>query len=110
MDARLVEEAIRKAVQAGAAPAGPNALAPDTDMELARIETDVQIEPQAFEDYLADLRRDPQMARFDSAFVTVPTGFGSSSGLKSVGRLLWALSHTCEHGLRQGPPAPHTSS
>ena len=85
MDTKLVEEAIRKAIKAGAAQARPNPLLPlDYDMDLERIQTDVEIEAQVLEDYIADLKRDQQMARFDSAFVTVPTGFGTSSSLKSV--------------------------
>jgi hypothetical protein len=97
MDTKLVEEAIRKAINAGATPARVNPLLlPGTDLDLARTETDVEIEPQVLEDYLADLRRDPQMARFDSAFVTVPTVYGASSSLQPVGRLLLACAIASE--------------
>jgi Apea-like HEPN len=91
MDTRLVEEAIRKAINGGAAQARPKPLlSPGDEMELERAQTDVEIGSQVFEDYIADLKRDPQMARFDSAFVTVPTGHGASSSLESVARLLLA--------------------
>ncbi len=59
MDTKPVEEAIRKAIKAGAAQARPNPLLPlDYDMDLERIQTDVEIEAQVFEDYIADLKRD----------------------------------------------------
>jgi hypothetical protein len=90
MDKHVVEAAIRRAIERGAAPARPNPFLLGTDMELVRTETDVEIEPPVFEDYLADRRSDLQMSRFDSAFVTVPTGFGTSTSLQSVGRLLLA--------------------
>jgi hypothetical protein len=91
MDTKLVEEAIRKAIKGGAAQARPNPLLPPGDeMDLERVQTDIEIEPQVLEDYVADLKRDQQMARFDSAFVTVPTGYGASSSLVSVARLLLA--------------------
>jgi hypothetical protein len=87
MDAKLVEEAIRKAITGGAAQARPNPLLPGDE---ERVQTDVEIDPQVLEDYVADLRRDRQMARFDAAFVTVPTGYGAGTSLVSVARLLLA--------------------
>ena len=65
-------------------------LSPGVDAELERVETDVEIEPQVFEDYVADLKRDQEMARFDSAFVTVPTGYGAGTSLAPIARLLLA--------------------
>jgi hypothetical protein len=85
MDAKLVEEAIRKAITGGAAQARPNPLLPGDE---ERVQTDVEIDPQVLEDYVADLRRDRQMARFDAAFVTVPTGYGAGTSLVSVARPL----------------------
>jgi hypothetical protein len=91
MDTKLVEEAIRKAIKAGAAQARPNPLLPpDCDLDLERIQTDVEIEAQVLEDYLADLRRDQQMARFDSALVTTLTGLGTGTSLAGVARRLLA--------------------
>ncbi len=90
MDTKLVEEAIRKAIKGGAAQARPNPLLPDSDMNLARTQTDVEIEPQVLEDYLADLMRDQQMARLDSAFATVPTGGGTGTRLPAIARRLLA--------------------
>jgi hypothetical protein len=85
MDTTLVEEAIHKAIKGGAVQARPNPLMPPGfDLDLERVQTDVEIEAQVLEDYIADLKRDQQMARFDSAFVTVPTGYGAGTSLKSV--------------------------
>ena len=89
IDPKLVEEAIRKAIKGGAAQARPNPLTPSA-ADFDRVETDVEIEPQVLEDYIADLKRDQQMARFDSAFVTVPSGYGVGTNLISVARLLLA--------------------
>jgi hypothetical protein len=90
MDTELIEEAIRKAIKGGAVQARPNPLSPWSDIDLARAQTDVEIEPQVLKDYIADLKRDQQMARFDSASATVPTGNGIPISLEYVARLLLA--------------------
>ena len=90
MDTKVIEEAIHKAIERGAVQASANPLIPPNDIDLVRTETDVQIEPGVLEHYIADLKRDHQMARFNSAFVTVPTGLGAGTSLQRVARLLLA--------------------
>ena len=65
MDTKRIEEAISRAITAGAveAPYIPQ-MAPDDN--LLRAETDVEVSnPKVLEDYVADLARDPVMARFE---------------------------------------------
>jgi Apea-like HEPN len=91
MDTKLVEEAIRKAIMGGAARALPNPLiAPGSEIDLIRAETDVEIESQVLDDYLADLRHDQQIARLDSALATTVTGMGTNASLAPVARRLLA--------------------
>jgi Apea-like HEPN len=91
MDTKVVKEAIRKAIKAGAAQALPNPLlSSSSESELIRAQTDVEIEPPVFDDYLADLRHDQQVARLDSAFVTTVTGMGTGASLAPVARRLLA--------------------
>ncbi|MGP0095181.1 MAG: hypothetical protein ACLPKB_35295 [Xanthobacteraceae bacterium] len=91
MDRKLIEQAIQKAIKAGAvsAPAIPGTPL-NSDLNFVRGQVDVGIEPAAFDNYLAELKRDPEMAQFDCTFATIPTGGGVSSDLKSIGRLLLA--------------------
>ncbi len=90
MDTEIVEQAIRKAIRSGAVPARPNPLMSGNDADLFRAQTDVDIEPQALEDFVTDLMRDSEMARLDSAFATVATGGGHGARLASRARLLLA--------------------
>jgi hypothetical protein len=91
MDRGLIEAAIEKAIRGGAVVARPIPLiSPDSEINLVRARTDVDVEPQALDDFVVNLHRDPQMKRLNSAFTTVPTGGGASTNLNSIGRLLLA--------------------
>ena len=91
MNTQLIEEAIQKAIDGGAVQAPPiPGMHPDSDLNFIRAQTDIEIEPTVLERYISDLKRDPQMALFDYAFATVPTGGGVSMKLPSVARLLLA--------------------
>jgi hypothetical protein len=86
MDAKLVEAAIHKAIKGGAVLAPVNALLPaDAEVNLIGARTHVKIEAEVLEEYLADLRHDRQLARLDSAYATVPTGYGASISLRPIG-------------------------
>jgi hypothetical protein len=92
MDRKLIEAAIHKAIKGGAVQAPPiPGMPPDSDANLVRAQTDIGIEPTVFGEYIADLKRDPQMSLFDDfMFATVPTGGGVSTDLNSMSRLLLA--------------------
>lgn len=92
MDTRLIAEALRKALAGGAVPAPPLPAPanPTWDVNVVRSQTDVGIEPEVFDRYVADLERDPDMRLFNETFVTVPTMGGISTSLQSIARLLLA--------------------
>jgi hypothetical protein len=86
MDAKLVEEAIHRAIKGGAvvAPINPPLAPRGWEENVIGARTQVQIAPLVLEEYLADLRRDRQLTRLESAYVTMPTGGGTSIGLQSI--------------------------
>jgi len=91
MDRKLIGDAIHRAIKGGAVQAPPvPGTRPDDDINFVRAQTDVGIEPTVFENYVAALKCDPDMALFDSTFATVPTGGGISTGLQSISKLLLA--------------------
>ena len=92
MNAEIVEEAIRKAIKGGAVQAPPiDGPEPDSDFNPFRAQTDVGFpDQQALADYVADLSRDPVMARFDSAYVSLGLGGSIRTNLASIARLLLA--------------------
>jgi hypothetical protein len=90
MDRELIEAAIREAIQRGAILVRDNPLMPGLDTGLHSAQTNVENDRQVLDPLLADLWRDPQMRRLDSAFATVPTRGGAGTNLEAIGRRLLA--------------------
>jgi hypothetical protein len=74
MNPEILIKAVNKAIRAGA----------------VAVQTDVAIDPGAFETYIAELRADDEMAAFDGMFANIPHGGGISVGLPSIAKLLLA--------------------
>jgi hypothetical protein len=97
MDTGVIETAIRNAMAAGAEPPVrmyPSAKTP-ADLDIVRARTEVAMEQSAFNKYLAELRREPQLRLLDEAYATAPTGGGISVNLQGVARPLLAEAIFC---------------
>ena len=89
MDPKILIDAIDRAIQSGASPLpGPTFVAPDDRWVLSQVSVD--IEKAAFENYLNDLRADPDMAKFEGMFANSPHGGSISVELAKIARLLLA--------------------
>ena len=91
VDRAVLETALRKAISSGASAVSPiysSNLA--SDLDIVRTHTDVGIEQEAFNAYVSEIERDPQIASFQGAFATSPFGGGVSVGIAGFGRLLLA--------------------
>jgi hypothetical protein len=63
----------------------------DSDLSLFTTQTDVACaDDKVLADYIVDLSRDPDMARFDSTHVAMGLGGSTRINLRSIGRLLLA--------------------
>jgi hypothetical protein len=92
LDTALIEAAIRKAIAAGASAAPPMypSANPPHDVDVVRARTSVGMPPEDLSAYVSELRRDPQMQRFDAMFATAGTGGGVRLSLHLIATLLLA--------------------
>jgi hypothetical protein len=89
MDTALIEAAIRKAIAKGASKVRPM-YNPPHDLDVVRTYTDVGMNPEDLAAYVLELRRDPEMERFDEKFATLATGGGTRITLHLIAKLLLA--------------------
>jgi hypothetical protein len=90
MNTTLIQKAVHRAIQHGAKLAPSNPLVPEA--YRIGLNSNLAIEPYVLEAYLAALRGDPLLARFDSSFATVPSGGSLHTTLEVVAtRLLGAF-------------------